>query len=122
MKKMQSNDLIILEAINGLEKEIITLKQDMNQKFEIVQAEIQEMKQEIRANTIKIEGVQNSINWGFAGMTIAITAVIAVVGLVATLAPTIREYFASKLNKSSDERMKEIAESVMSKALAGISR
>ena len=120
---MTSNDLIILEAINGLQIE-------MNQKFEIVnkriddiQNEIKEMKQEVRANTIKIEATQNSINIGFLTMTLTITAVIAIVGLIATLAPTIREYFASKLKISSlDERMQEIAEKAISKALAGISR
>lgn len=118
---MTSNDLIILEAINGLQIE-------MNQKFEIVnkriddiQNEIKEMKQEVRANTIKIEATQNSINTGFLTATLAITAVIAIVGFLVTLAPTIRAYFENKLTSSLEERMQKIAEKAINKALAGIS-
>ena len=115
---MTSNDLIILEAINGLEGKIATLQQEMNQKFEIVQTEIQEMKQEIRVNSVKIEAVQNSVNWGFAGATIIITAIIAIVGLIATLAPTIREYFAG-IRKDSPtlEEVKNLIDTAINKAL-----
>lgn len=120
---MTSNDLIILEAINGLEGKIINLQSEMNQKFEIVNKRIDDVQTEIRVNTIKIEATQNSINTGFLTATLTITVVIAIVGLIATLAPTIREYFASKLKISSlDERIQEVAEKVVSKALAGISR
>ncbi len=106
---MTSNDLIILEAINGLESRIISLQQD-----------IKDIRQEIRMNTVKIEGVQNSVNWGFAGMAITITAVIAIVGLVATLAPTIKEYFTSKQKKfTTEEKVESMIETAITNALAG---
>ena len=111
---MTSNDLIILEAINGLERKIAALQSDING----IKQEIQEMKQEIRVNTVKIEAVQNSVNWGFAGATIIITAVIAIVGLIATLAPTIREYFAG-IRKDSPtlEEVKNLIDAAINKAL-----
>ena len=106
---MTSNDLIIIEAINGLESKIISLQQD-----------IKDIRQEIRMNTVKIEGVQNSVNWGFAGMAITITAVIAIVGLIATLAPTIKEYFTSKQKKfTTEEKVENMIETAITNALAG---
>ena len=106
---MTSNDLIIIEAINGLESRIISLQQD-----------IKDIRQEIRMNTVKIEGVQNSVNWGFAGMAITITAVIAIVGLVATLAPTVRDFFVSKQQKfTTADEVKSMIETAITNALAG---
>lgn len=121
---MQSNDNYITvemfnEGLNKIEEKIIMLNAGIEKRFDQLETEIKEMKQEIRANTIKIEATQNSINTGFLTATLAITAVIAIVGLIATLAPTIKEYFAIKLKSSLDERMQEIAEKVMSRALAG---
>ena len=97
--------------------------QEIKSEIIALNKRIDGLQQEVRINTVKIEATQNSINTGFLTMTLTITAVIAIVGLIATLAPTIREYFASKLKISSlDERMQEIAEKAISKALAGISR
>ena len=113
---MTSNDLIIIDAINGLESKIVSLQQDVKD----IRQEMKEIRQEIRVNSIKIEGVQNSVNWGFAGMTIAITAVIAIVGLIATLAPTVREFFASKQQKFiTEEKVKSMIETAITNALAG---
>ena len=106
---MTSNDLIIIEAINGLDSKIISLQQD-----------IKDIRQEIRMNTVKIEGVQNSVNWGFAGMAITITAVIAIVGLVATLAPTVKDFFVSKQQKfTTADEVKSMIETAITNALAG---
>ena len=110
---MTSNDLIIIEAINGLESKVVSLQQEMNRRFE-------KLETEIRVNTVKIEGVQNSVNWGFAGTTITITAVIAIVGLIATLAPTIKEYFTSKQKKfATEEKVQSMIETAITNALAG---
>lgn len=107
---MTSSDLIILEAVNGLESKIVALQQ-----------EVKEIKQEVKINTVKIEATQNSINTGFLTATLAITAVIAIVGFLVTLAPTIRAYFENKLTSSLEERMQKIAEKAINKTLAGIS-
>ena len=107
---MTSSDLIILKAVNGLESKIVALQQ-----------EVKEIKQEVKINTVKIEATQNSINTGFLTATLAITAVIAIVGFLVTLAPTIRAYFENKLTSSLEERMQKIAEKAINKTLAGIS-
>lgn len=110
---MTSNDLIIIEAINGLESKVVSLQQEMNKRFE-------KLETEIRVNTVKIEGVQNSVNWGFAGMAITITAVIAIVGLVATLAPTVRDFFVSKQQKfTTEEKVESMIETAITNAFAG---
>jgi len=112
---MTSNDNVItIEMFNAGIQEI---KSEFNQRFDKIETEI-------RVNTIKIEAVQNSVNWSFAGATIVITAVIAIVGLVATLAPTIREYFASKQKNLIEERdlramMREEIRIAQSAAVAG---
>ena len=121
---MTSNDLFIIEVFNNrmntLEEKIISLQQEMKQNFDSVNKRIDNLQTEIKVNSIKIEGVHNSVNWGFAGMTIAITAVIAIVGLVAALAPTIKEFFTSKQKKyTTSEEVKNIVETAITNALAG---
>ena len=113
---MQSNDnYITIEMFNNgiqeIKSEIIALNK-----------RIDGLQQEVRINTVKIEATQNSINTGFLTATLAITAVIAIVGFLVTLAPTIRAYFENKLTSSLNERMQEIAEKAINKASAGISR
>ena len=91
---MTSNDLIILEAINGLESE-------MNQKFEIVNKRIDnleteikdtrnELLTEIRLNQHDIAHLQTSVYWGFAIMGIVIALVSFVVAVIA-LFPYLRK-------------------------------
>ena len=63
---MTSNDLIILEAINGLEGKVVNLQTEMNQRFEKLEAEIKDVKYEIRLNQNDIAHVQTSVYWGFA--------------------------------------------------------
>lgn len=121
---MTSNDLFIIEVFNNrmntLEEKIISLQQEMNKRFDNIQTEIKDIKQEIRVNAVKIEGLHDSVNWGFALATILITSVIAIVGLIATLAPTVREYFASKQKKyATPEEVENIVERAISNALIG---
>ena len=123
--KMQSNDLIILEAINGLESE-------MNQKFEIVNKRIDnleteikdtrnELLTEIRLNQHDIAHLQTSVYWGFAIMAF----VVAFVSLY-PFKHERPENLTEQKKFPTEERVQEIAtsiaEKVMSKALAGISR
>lgn len=67
---MTSNDLIILEAINGLEGKIINLKSEMNRKIEALQVEMKdtrnELLTEIRINQHDVAHLQTSVYWGFA--------------------------------------------------------
>ena len=96
---MTSNDLIIIEAINGLQIE-------MNQKFEIVnkridgvQAEIKDTRKdlmtEIRVNQAEIRAVHDKVNMGFTLMTVFL----GIIGGLTLLIPAIKalgEYFANK--------------------------
>lgn len=77
MKVMTSNDLIIIEAINGLERKIVSLQEDMNKRLNNIQTEIQDVKYQEQLNTAKIEWLQHSIYWGFAfiGIIIALISI-----------------------------------------------
>lgn len=74
---MTSNDLIIIEAINGLERKIVSLQEDMNKRLNNIQTEIQDVKYQEQLNTAKIEWLQYSIYWGFAfiGIIIALISI-----------------------------------------------
>ena len=74
---MTSNDLIIIEAINGLESKIISLQEDMIKRFDNVHTEIQDINYQEQLNTAKIEWLQHSIYWGFAfiGIIIALISI-----------------------------------------------
>ena len=74
---MTSNDLIVIEAINGLENKIISLQEDMIKRFDNVHTEIQDIKYQEQLNTAKIEWLQHSIYWGFAfiGIIIALISI-----------------------------------------------
>ena len=112
---MTSNDLIILEAINGLEGKIINLQSEMNQKFN-------EVKTEIKINAVKIEAVHDKVNWGFSLTTVFI----GVVGGLALLIPAIKalgDFFASrKKNYATEEQVQNIVETAINKALTEISK
>ena len=85
---MTSNDLIILEAINGLEKKIISLEAEMNRKFN-------ELHAEIKMNAVKIEAVHDKVNMGFTLTTVFL----GIIGGLVLIIPAIKalgEYFASK--------------------------
>ena len=130
---MTSNDLIIIEAINGLQFE-------MNQKFEIVnkridnlQTEIKDMRNEllteIRLNQNDTAHLQTSVYWGFAIMGVVIGLVSFIVAIIALLPYLRKEKSEAKAEQkkfTTEERVQEIAtsiaEKVMSKALAGIPR
>ena len=109
---MTSNDLIIIEAINGLQIE-------MNQKFEIVnkridgvQAEIKdtrnELMTEIKINQAETRAVHDKVNMGFSLMTIFL----GVIGGIALLHPAIKalgEYFENKRkNYATVEQIQEL--------------
>ena len=103
---MTSNDLIILEAINGLEGKIVAIQQDMNQKIESLQVEIKDTRQEIkdtrnelmteiRLNQAEIRAVHDKVNMGFTLTTVFL----GIIGGLALLIPAIKalgEYFANK--------------------------
>lgn len=74
---MTSNDLIVIEAINGLGSKIISLQEDMIKRFDNVHTEIQDVKYQEQLNTAKIEWLQHSIYWGFAfiGIIIALISI-----------------------------------------------
>ena len=111
VKKMTSNDLIIIEAINNLEGKIIALQSEMNQRFE-------KLETEIRLNQNDTAHLQTTIYWGFALSTLLLGVIIAIVGFIVTLAPTIREYFASKQAKfATEEQVHNIVETAINKAL-----
>lgn len=96
---MISSDLIILEAINGLENKIVVLQQDVNQMRVDFRHELkdtrQELLSEIKTNNIKIEAVHDKVNWGFSLTTVFI----GIVGGIALLHPALKalsEVFADK--------------------------
>ena len=62
---MTSNDLIIIEAINGLENKVVSLQQEIKDTK-------QELLTEIKINTVKIDAVHDKVNMGFSLMTIFI--------------------------------------------------
>ena len=105
---MTSNDLIILEAINGLEGKIVAIQQDMNQKFEIVNKRIDDVQTEIRINTVKIEAVHDKVNMGFSLTTIFL----GIIGGIALLHPAIKalgQYFENKRkNYATVEQLQEL--------------
>ena len=100
---MTSNDLIIIEAINGLESKIVSLQREIKDTR-------QELLTEIKINTVKIEAVHDRVNWGFSLTTVFI----GIVGGIALLHPVIKtlsEYFESKGKKyMTEERVQELIE------------
>ena len=116
-----SDNFITIELFNnGIHEIKSEMKQMKNELHQEIQDTKKELLNEIRVNSIKIEGVHNSVNWGFAVATITITAVIAIVGLIATLAPTIKEFFTSKQKKfTTEEKVQSMIETAITNALAG---
>ena len=111
---MTSSDLIILEAIKGLENKIVVLQQDMNQMLVDFSHEFKETRQEllteIKMNTVKIDAVHDKVNWGFSLTTVFI----GIVGGIALLHPAIKalsDVFADrKKNYMTDEQVKKLIE------------
>ena len=116
---MTSNDLIILEAINGLEGKIVNLQTEMNQKFEIVnkridnlQVEIKDTRKdlmtEIRVNQAETRAVHDKVNMGFSLTTIFL----GIIGGIALLHPAIKalgQYFENKRkNYATVEQLQEL--------------
>ena len=116
-----SDNFITIELFNnGIHEIKSEMKQMKNEFHQEIQDTKKELLNEIRVNSIKIEGVHNSVNWGFAVATITITAVIAIIGLIATLAPTIKEFFTSKQKKfTTEEKVQSMIETAITNALAG---
>jgi len=130
---MTSNDLIIIEAINGLEGKIINLQSEMNQKFEIVnkridnlQVEVKDTRKdlmtEIRVNQAETRAVHDKVNMGFTLTTVFL----GVIGGLALLQPAIKalgQYFENRRkNYTTEEQVQNIVETAINKASAGISR
>lgn len=120
---MTSNDLIIIEAINGLESRIISLQQDNKDIRKDIRQEIKDTRQEllteIRVNQVEIHAVHDKINLGFSLMTVFL----GVIGGIALLHPAIKalsEYFKDKKEKyATEEKVQEIVEKTVNNALAG---
>ena len=112
---MISSDLIILEAIKGLEGKIVVLQQDVNQKFDSVNRRIDNLQAEIKINNIKIEAVHDKVNWGFSLTTVFI----GIVGGIALLHPALKaisEVFADrKKNYMTDEQVRKLIDSALEK-------
>ena len=87
---MTSNDnYITIEMFNaGI--------QEIKSELKEIKTELREIKYENQLNKNDTAHLQTTIYWGFALSTLLIGVVIAVVGFMVTLAPTIREYFTSK--------------------------
>ena len=98
---MTSNDLIIIEAINGLENKVVSLQQEIKDTK-------QELLTEIKINTVKIDAVHDKVNMGFSLMTIFI----GIIGGLALLNPAIKalgEYFnVKKKNYTTVEQVQEL--------------
>ena len=118
---MTSNDnYITVEMFNTGIQEIKTkmaeMRKDIRQEIKDTR---NELMTEIRLNQVEIRAVHDKVNWGFSLTTVFIS----VVGGLALLIPTIKalgDFFASKRkNYATEERVQEIAEKVISKALAG---
>ena len=78
---------------------------------------------EIRLNNQAHEHLQTSIYWGFAIATLTIAVVIAIVGFVVTLAPSLRENSKRKESKyTTVEQVQSIVENAISKALLNIGK
>ena len=114
---MTSNDkqeYITVEMFNDGLKEI-------KSEFKEIKTEIREIKYENQLNSAKIEWLQHSIYWGFA--------IIGVIIAFVSLYPFRREKTENEIQQKETltearvERIAEtIAEKVVGKALAGISR
>ena len=110
---MTSNDLIILEAINGLEGKIVALQSDVNgikQEIQEIKTEIREIKYENLLNSAKIEWLQHSIYWGFG----IIAFIVAYVSLFKKDKP---EAKTERKDSPTLEEVKNLIDATISKAL-----
>lgn len=123
---MTSNDNFITvemfnEGLNRIEEKIIMLKQDINQLNQRFDKLENLVATEIRVNETAHSYLQTSIYWGFA----IIAFVVAFVGLYPFKREKTENSTQQKetLTEARVEKIAEtIAEKVMSKALAGISK
>ena len=77
-----------------------------------------ELKNEIRLNATDTTHLQTSVYWGFAIVAI----VIALVGLVATLAPTFLSLVKDKKSYTTVEQVQEIVDKAIARAFSSISK
>ena len=90
-----TDNYVTVEMFNAGIQEI---KTEMNQRFDIIQAEIKEMGQEIRLTQNDVAHIQTSIYWGFAVMGI----VIALVGLVVAILAIMPQLRRDKPERGED--------------------
>ena len=129
---MTSNDLTILEAINGLEGKIVAIQseiQEVRQEIKDTRQEIKdtrnELMTEIRINQNDTAHLQTSVYWGFAIMGVVIGLVSFVVATIALLPYLRKEKSETKVeqkNFTTVEQVQNIVETAISRALAGISK
>ena len=97
---MISNDIVTPSALNAvkvsIEGQIINLGEQLNE----IKTEIRATNDNVLVNTTKIEMLQHSFYWGFA----IIAFVVAFVGFMLMLAPTILEFFRQKLQQPKDSQ------------------
>lgn len=78
---MTSDDVIIINAITGLDKKITILQQEVQGLKHEIKDTRSELLTEIRVNQTETAHIQTSVYWGFAIMGI----VIALVGLLVSI-------------------------------------
>ena len=118
---MTSNDLIILEAINGLEEKVVAFQNETNQKIDALQSEIKDTRKdlmtEIRVTQSETRAVHDKVNMGFTLTTIFL----GIIGGLVLIVPAIKalgEYFASKRkNYVTLEEVQKLIESNNSQTL-----
>ena len=97
---MISNDIVTPSALNAvkvsIEGQIINFGEQLNE----IKTEIRATNDNVLVNTTKIEMLQHSFYWGFA----IIAFVVAFVGFMLMLAPTILEFFRQKLQQPKDSQ------------------
>ena len=105
---MTSNDLIIIEAINGLEEKIVSLKAEMGELRQEIKDTRKDLMAEIKVNQVETRAVHDKVNWGFSLTTVFI----GIIGGLALLVPAIKalgDFFASKRkNYATVEQLHEL--------------
>ena len=105
---MTSSDLIIIEAINGLENKIVALQTEISNTRKDLMAEI-------RVNQVEIRAVHDKVNMGFSLMTIFL----GIIGGLALLQPAIKalgQYFESRRKSyATVEQLQELQRLIESK-------
>ena len=116
---MTSQDYVTVEVFNN---GIITI----NNRFDQIEKQLGEIKAEIKVidknvlvNTVRIEELHHSMNWGITSLGV----IVAIVGLTVTLAPVIRGIFKNMFRPTVTlEQVQEVVDNAISKALSNLGK